>query len=71
MYENEIYLNVEMKKENFINRLLLLQTIEFSVFKWLMAKACCVGGRHQRETVKQKFYDNANPKTNKIVKVIR
>ena len=31
----------------------------------------CLGGRHYSQTVNQNVYEKLNPKTNKIIKIIR
>ena len=36
-----------------------------------MTKRWCVGGKYQSETMNQIVYENANPKTKKIVEVIK
>ena len=36
-----------------------------------MLKAWSVGGRHYCNTVNQNVYEKKNPKTNKIVKIIK
>ena len=36
-----------------------------------MTKTCCVGGRHYSNTIKISEYEKRNPKTKKIVKVVK
>ena len=36
-----------------------------------MTKTYCLGGRHYSDTVNQNIYENRNPKTKKLVKVIK
>ena len=34
-------------------------------------KTYCIGGRHMSETINQNIYEKINPKTNKVVKIIK
>ena len=34
-------------------------------------KTCCIGGRHMSETINQTVYEKVNPKTKKVVKIIK
>ena len=36
-----------------------------------MKKTYCVGGRHYSDTVNQNIYEKVNPKTKKLVKIIK
>ena len=36
-----------------------------------MTKTWCVGGRHYSQTVNQNVYEKVDPKTEKLVKVIK
>ena len=36
-----------------------------------MTKTWCVGGRHYSNTLKQNVYEKENPKTKKLVKIIK
>ena len=36
-----------------------------------MRKTCCVGGRHYSDTVNKTVYEKLNPKTKKLVKIIK
>ena len=36
-----------------------------------MTKTWCVGGRHYSESIIQNVYEKVNPKTKKLVKVIK
>ena len=36
-----------------------------------MTKTWCVGGRHYSESINQNVYEKVNPRTKKLVKVIK
>ena len=36
-----------------------------------MTKTWCVGGRHMSNTINQNIYEKLNPKTKKLVKIIK
>ena len=36
-----------------------------------MSKTYCLGGRHYSDTVNQNIYEKRNPKTHKVVKIIK
>ena len=36
-----------------------------------MDESYCIGGRHYSETINKIIYEKINPKTNKVVKIIR
>ena len=36
-----------------------------------MSETYCLGGRHYSDTVNQNIYEKRNPKTHKIVKIIK
>ena len=36
-----------------------------------MVNTYCVGGKHMSETINQNIYEKINPKTKKVVKIIK
>ena len=34
-------------------------------------KSYCIGGKHYSETINQNIYEKVNPKTKKVVKIIK
>ena len=36
-----------------------------------MTKTCCVGGKHYSESINQNVYEKVNPKTKKLVKILK
>ena len=41
------------------------------LFTKKMTKTWCVGGRHYSKTIDQNTYEKVNPKTQKVVKIIK
>ena len=64
------YLNLEKKKVRNMNQLLLLNYQNFSV-QLDSKRKYCVSGRHMRNTYDIRTYEEVNPKTQKIVKVMK
>ena len=63
------FLNLEKKKRNITSRECSFWIVKN--FSRLTTKIWRVGGRHHTETMKQNVYENLNPKTQKLVKVIK